>query len=116
MSNLDVTMAKLAHLDWKLKLTDFMYGVVDLHESDLKNHHECDFGKWMDTKGLKEFEHLSIMSTIDHEHQGVHEEIRRLVLMPKDRRDSEEGKKAIEAFKLKCDHLMGLMDELNSQI
>lgn len=116
MSNIDVTMAKLAHLDWKLKLVDFMYGLIDLSETDVKNHHECDFGKWMDNTGLKSFENLPIMKTINQEHQAVHDDIRRLVAMPKESRSDANGKKAIEDFKVKCDHLMALMDELNTQI
>ncbi len=116
MSNLDVTMAKLAHLDWKSKLIDFIYGLADLKASDVSSHHECEFGKWLYSTGLKDFENLPIMAAIEREHKGVHDELKRIVLLPKEQREGDNGQKMIDDFKVKCDHLVGLLDELNSKI
>lgn len=116
MSNLDVTMAKIAHLDWKSKLVDFMCGLTELKASEVSDHHECEFGKWLYSTGLKDFENLPIMSDIEREHKVVHDEIKRIVSLSKEQREGEAGKKEMDDFREKCDHLIELLDKLNSQL
>ncbi|MDQ7089326.1 MAG: CZB domain-containing protein [Methylococcales bacterium] len=116
MSNLDISMAKISHLDWKSKLIDFIYGFSDLQLSDLSSHLECDFGKWLYNSGLEEFSHLSIMKTIEVEHKAIHDDIKRIVALPKESREGELGQHEIDTFKVKCDSLIYLLDQLKVQI
>ncbi len=115
MSNLDISMAKISHLDWKSKLIDFIYGFNELTQSDVSSHFECDFGKWLYSVGLKEFEHLPIIKNIEREHKVLHDDIKRIIDLPKEEREGENGQKTIDDFKLKCDILIALLDELKSE-
>jgi len=112
MSNLDISMAKISHLDWKSKLIDFIYGFKELTLSEVTNHFECDFGQWLYSEGLKEFESLPIIKTIERNHKSLHDDIKRIVALPKEEREGEKGQRIIDSFKLKCDTLISLLDEL----
>lgn len=115
MSSLDISMAKLSHLSWKSKLIDFMYGLSTLSEADIDSHYECDFGKWLYQTGLEDFSHLPLIKTIEIEHKLVHSEIKRIILLPKSDREGDEGKRIIENFKMLCDNLVRLLDQLKSE-
>ncbi len=112
MSNLDISMAKISHLDWKSKLIDFIYGFKELTLSEVTNHFECDFGQWLYSEGLKEFESLPIIKTIERSHKSLHDDIKRIVALPEEEREGEKGQRIIDSFKLKCDTLISLLDEL----
>ncbi len=116
MDGLDISMAKISHLDWKSKLIDFIYGFNDLKESDTIDHFECDFGKWLYSSGLKEFEHLPIMKAIEIEHKIVHNDIKRIVNISKTEREGVAGQQIIDDFKLKCDSLITLLDQLKLKV
>ncbi len=81
-------VAIIAHLQWKSKLSDFFYGVEELTTAQVPNHTNCDFGKWLYLKGLKEFSAFPEMEVIEPLHQKIHEEINRLIQMPKAKRKS----------------------------
>ena len=112
MNNLDISMAKISHLDWKSKLIDFIYGFNELKQSDVSSHFECDFGKWLYSLGLKEFEHLPIIKTIEREHKSLHDDIKEIIDLPKEEREGDNGQRIIDDFKIKCDILISLLDEL----
>lgn len=114
MGNLDITMVKLSHLGWKSKLADFMYGLIDLQESDIGNHHECDLGKWLYGEGLKEFAHLDIIHRIEKEHKEVHQRLKAIVSLPKEELESETGQMMINDFIEKCEDMLNLLDNLKS--
>lgn len=116
MSSLDISMAKISHLDWKSKLIDFIYGFSELQLSDLNSHFECDFGKWLYSSGLKDFSHLPIMKTVEVEHKAIHDDIKRIVALPKEKREGKFGQQEIDAFKIKCDNLIRLLDQLKVEI
>jgi hypothetical protein len=120
MSNAMVTMdlqaAEIAHLNWKSKLTDFFYGLETLNLSDVPDHTRCDFGKWLYDRGLKDLAGLSETSRMEQLHKEVHEDIKMLVAMPKEQRESDDGKARLTKFKDKCDQFIAMLERMEREV
>ncbi len=113
---MDLQVAIISHLQWKSKLSDFFYGVEDLTFANVPDHANCDFGKWLYATGLKDTLDFPEIKTVELIHKEVHDGIRQLVMMSKETRKSAEGKQALEAFKVKCDRLVNLLESLETQL
>ncbi len=115
---MDVTylqMATIAHLRWKSKLSDFFYGMEDLTHSQVPDHSSCEFGRWLNTSGLKEFSIFPEMRELVPLHKDIHNTIKQMINMPKDVRKSEAGKTALKEFKSKCDRFVVLLETMETQ-
>lgn len=113
---MDLQAAVIAHLNWKSKLSDFFYGVEDLTVAQVPDHTNCDFGKWLYASGMQtlaQFPELNAMVTL---HKEVHESIKGLVSMPKEKREAEEGQRALAKFKEKCDRLVAMLESMEMQM
>jgi methyl-accepting chemotaxis protein len=115
MSSFDISMGKIAHVKWRVKLADFLYGQENLTEADVKSHTDCDFGKWLYSTGLKEFENKPAIRSIEQEHKMIHDEIKRIIALPKEKRDSDK-EEIISGFEGKCDHFVALLDKFNAEV
>jgi methyl-accepting chemotaxis protein len=113
VTNLQVGI--IAHLQWKSKLSDFFYGVEDLHLADVPDHTTCDFGKLFYSSVKQEFSDFSEISALEVLHKEVHDDIKRLIQMPAEMRKSAEGRQALEVFKQKCDKFVGMMERLEAE-
>jgi hypothetical protein len=112
VTNLKVGM--IAHLQWKLKLSDFFYGIEELTLADVPDHTHCDFGKLLYGSVMQEFSDFSEISVLEKIHKEVHEDIKRLIQMSLEMRKSATGKQALEDFKKKCDRLIEIMERLEA--
>ncbi|EJY56238.1 GTP cyclohydrolase I [Alicyclobacillus hesperidum URH17-3-68] len=66
-------IAKTDHLLWKWWLYNYMMGYHAMEEEQLKDHHECRFGKWYDAaKGHSSFAANPLFQRLDEPHQRVH--------------------------------------------
>ena len=113
VTNLQIGM--IAHLQWKSKLSDFFYGVEELTLADVPDHTSCDFGKLLYGSVLREFSDFNEMNILESLHKEVHDDIKRLVQMPKEDRMAAKGKQALENFKKKCDRLIEIMEHLEAK-
>ncbi len=116
MEIMDIQVAIIAHLNWKSKLSDFFYGVEDLAPSQVPDHTNCDFGKWLYGTGLQEAADFPELNHLETLHKDVHDRIKQLVIMPAEKRKSDEGKRALQEFKDKCDNLVNLLESLEAQL
>jgi methyl-accepting chemotaxis protein len=113
---MDLQAAVIAHLNWKSKLTDFFYGFEKLNLSDVPDHTRCDFGKWLYDRGLKDLAGLSETSRMEILHKEVHDDIRTLVAMSKEQRESEDGKARLTKFKDKCDQFIAMLERMEKEV
>ena len=112
---MDISDFKLAistHLNWKIKLTDFMYGIGNLTISEVPDHNTCPFGQWLNASGLTELRKVTDTSTLESLHKDVHDKIIQIVGMSKEQREGEEGQEALTQFKAKCDELVALLESM----
>ncbi|WP_339133882.1 MAG: CZB domain-containing protein [Candidatus Electrothrix sp. GW3-4] len=110
-----IQVAIIGHLQWKSKLSDFFYGVGDLTLSQVPDHAECDFGKWLYSSGLQEFSGYQEMTSVESLHKSFHEKIKYLVKMPIEKRKSAEGKQALQNFKADCDTFIKLLETVQAK-
>jgi methyl-accepting chemotaxis protein len=76
---LDLTSAKSAHLNWKIRLRAFLDGKATLTEEEAVSHHHCAFGKWYYSEGLKNFGHIQELRDVEEPHAELHQTIKDIV-------------------------------------
>jgi methyl-accepting chemotaxis protein len=65
-------VVKSDHLMWKMKLTDLVYGLKNLDESEIKDHTQCRLGRWYQSAGQERFGSLPAFQAMDAPHAAVH--------------------------------------------
>jgi methyl-accepting chemotaxis protein len=76
---LDLSSAKSAHLNWKVRLRAFLDGRGTLTEDEAVSHQQCNFGKWYYSEGLKQFGHIQELRDVEEPHSELHRTIKEIV-------------------------------------
>uniref|UniRef100_UPI004055A35C CZB domain-containing protein n=1 Tax=Candidatus Electronema sp. TaxID=2698783 RepID=UPI004055A35C len=113
---MDLQAAVIAHLSWKAKLSDFFYGVEQLRIEDVPDYTRCDFGKWLYSRGLQELAMFPETGAMEVLHKEVHDTIKELVSMPKEKRTGDEGQRVLARFRDKCDRLVDMLENMEMQL
>ncbi|MDD4911263.1 MAG: methyl-accepting chemotaxis protein [Sideroxydans sp.] len=78
-NKLDLSSAKSAHLNWKVRLRSFLDGRGTLTEAEAVSHQQCVFGKWYYGEGLKNFGHIQALRDVEEPHAELHRTIKEIV-------------------------------------
>jgi methyl-accepting chemotaxis protein len=70
----DIGKIKMAHFNWKMKLSSVLAGYTTMESSQVPNHHQCDFVKWYDNAPA-EFRDLPVFKEIGIQHRLVHQKV-----------------------------------------
>jgi len=76
---LDLSAAKMAHLNWKTRLRSFLDGKAALTEAEAVSHKDCAFGKWYYGEGLANYGHIQELKDVEAPHAELHRTIREIV-------------------------------------
>ena len=76
---LDLSAAKSAHLNWKVRLRSFLDGKGSLTEAEAVSHHDCAFGKWYYGEGMRKFGHIAELKEVEAPHAELHATIKDIV-------------------------------------
>ncbi|MBI4996317.1 MAG: cache domain-containing protein [Rhodocyclales bacterium] len=76
---LDLSAAKMAHLNWKTRLRSFLDGQATLTEAEAVSHTDCAFGKWYYSEGLKNYGHIQELKDVEAPHAELHRTIKEIV-------------------------------------
>ena len=76
---LDLSAAKSAHLNWKTRLRAFLDGRAGLTEAEAVSHHDCAFGKWYYSEGLKKHGDIAELREVEAPHAELHRTIKEIV-------------------------------------
>jgi methyl-accepting chemotaxis protein len=76
---LDLSAAKMAHLNWKTRLRSFLDGQATLTEAEAVSHTECAFGKWYYSQGLRDYGHIPELKDVEAPHAELHRTIKEIV-------------------------------------
>jgi methyl-accepting chemotaxis protein len=68
----DIAKIKDAHLNWRRRIEKALKEYENLRVSDVRNEHECDFGKWYDTEGTNRFKTLDVFKDVGKHHASIH--------------------------------------------
>lgn len=69
---MDLSMAKLKHLSWRIRIRDFLDGKTVLTQAEAVSHTDCDFGKWLYSGGIREYSSIPEMNEVEAEHRNLH--------------------------------------------
>jgi methyl-accepting chemotaxis protein len=86
-----IEKAIAAHGQWKLKFREFMAGKIDLDPATVQQNNRCEFGKWLETEGIKELgQHFPELNDL---HGSFHKTAAAVVRVMKsgDRRTAEQS-------------------------
>jgi methyl-accepting chemotaxis protein len=76
---LDLSAAKMAHLNWKTRLRSFLDGQATLTDAEAVSHKDCAFGKWYYSEGLKQYGHIQELRDVEEPHAELHRTIKEIV-------------------------------------
>jgi methyl-accepting chemotaxis protein len=109
----EVGNVKTMHLAWRAKLQSVIDGYVEMKPEDVASHHECEFGKWVDSVGRKRLQNLPDFPTVDSLHEQVHALARRIVAAVASDARGELGQRMEEFERIRVE-LFEALDRLYS--
>lgn len=118
----DVLILEIAKNDHKVfvnRIRAAVQGSIQLKVDDVKDHHQCRFGKWYDNEGQRLCGHLESFKAIDSIHAQVHSLSRDAVTAANggDRRRGEALLKEIEGLSVRIiDMLDAIREEFLSEV
>ncbi len=70
-------MTKIDHVVFKKRVVDGVMGRIELHSSDIPDHHNCRLGKWYDSMENAEIKNLPTFKSLIERHKIVHASAKR---------------------------------------
>ena len=105
---------KAAHFKWKMKLSSFIAGYVEMAEEDVVDHHQCAFGKWYENVP-DSVRNIPVFAEIGLHHEAVHTKIREVVVL-QNQQNSSAAKQKLGEFEDERKKLFQNLDELYSSL
>lgn len=75
----DFHQAKMMHLNWKVRLRDYLDGRTTLTDLQAGDHRECELGRWLRSGVRQHCSALPEMRVLDAVHEQLHAVIRNVV-------------------------------------
>jgi methyl-accepting chemotaxis protein len=114
-AGVDLSVAKAAHLAWKGRLRAYLEGEGMLTEKEAVSHHDCVFGKWYYSDGLKNYGQLPVLKQIEAPHAELHQTIRNIVAAKEAGREGDAQRLFTRVEPL-SQQIVGLIDRLEQEI
>ena len=88
------------HMNWVVTVHDIMAGKKNPAEVKLVSHRDCKLGQWLYSEGLNKYGNLPLMSTLEHEHMCMHDNVKVVVdsLKSGNREAAELAAHSVEIF------------------
>ena len=68
----NVDLAKTDHLLWRARISQMLWGNIDLDASNVRDHTTCRLGKWYASKGKELFGNLPEFQQLEKDHARFH--------------------------------------------
>ena len=68
----NVELAKTDHLLWRARISQMLWGNIDLDASNVRDHTTCRLGRWYATKGRELFGNLPEFQKLEKDHARFH--------------------------------------------
>ncbi len=111
----ELNRAKVSHLTWKGKLRSFLDGHHTIDEKVAFSHHDCAFGKWYDTIGLKELSHVPEIRQLEQPHKALHDTIKQIV-QAKQNGDSNRAESLYKQVEPLSDNIVRLIEQIQKKV
>jgi chemotaxis signal transduction protein len=76
----DFTLARSKHLEWTDRLRQFLDGKTTLTVEQAASHKECALGKWLYSRGLKEYGDIREIVDLEKLHVAFHALVKQIVV------------------------------------
>ncbi|MDX1902767.1 MAG: CZB domain-containing protein [Thermonemataceae bacterium] len=113
--NFDFVLAKLKHVDWRIRLLAFLEGEETLSEEEAFSPYCCELGNWIYAEGLKKYTSLQEMQDLEKLHQELHKLAHEVVSL-KNNNKQPEAQEKYELMKSTSELLLEVMDSLDIKI
>ncbi|MBF0161040.1 MAG: bacteriohemerythrin, partial [Magnetococcales bacterium] len=107
----DVCSVKRAHLRWLATLENVVRGRVTMKPEEVASGHECEFGRWYDTEGMKSYGRMPLFAEMGEMHMRVHEQSR-VVVQSVSQGKTEAAVAEMEQFNHLRQRLFNMLDQL----
>jgi len=77
----DFALARRKHLEWTDRLRQFLDGKTALTVEQAGSHKECALGKWLYSRGLKEYGDIAEIVELERTHTGFHALVKQIVTL-----------------------------------
>lgn len=78
--NIDFSMARTRHLNWKFRLRRYLDGREEaLEVSKAVSPRQCDLGKWLYAEGMGKYGAVDDMRRLELAHAQMHEAVGRVI-------------------------------------
>ncbi|WP_405745271.1 CZB domain-containing protein, partial [Anaerovibrio slackiae] len=68
----NVELAKTDHLLWRARISQMLWGNIDLDASNVRDHTTCRLGRWYATKGRELFGSQPEFQKLERDHARFH--------------------------------------------
>jgi PAS domain S-box-containing protein len=111
---LDFERAKANHLLFKTHLRSMLYG-IDLSNSLVTSHTECELGKWIYSYALEKYGHVQEMQDLEKIHYKIHECANELIELFK-KGEIEKAREGLTTIELIAGKLMALLSVVEVKV
>jgi len=91
---MDFALARRGHLEWTDRLRQFLDGKITLTVDQAGSYKECALGKWLYSKGLKEYGDIAEIVEVERIHAEFHALVKQIV----DVKEADRGAQAEQAY------------------
>ena len=69
---IDFSLAKAQHSLWKIKLSSFLHGELEIKLTDFVSHRGCHLGRWLCSTGVARYGSIPEMQSLEAMHRQLH--------------------------------------------
>lgn len=107
--------AKAKLTGWKERLNQFLQGYGSMDASEALNHHNCNFGKWYYSSGIKKYSQYPQMQEIEAPHKEMHELIHKIIAL-QESGQSNEAKAEMSDIEIRTNKILNLIEQIEAQV
>jgi hypothetical protein len=115
VASTDFSSMRQAHLDWKLRLAEFLKTGTGLTAEEVTSARDCKLGKWLYNEGLERYKHLPEMRELEKIHARMHGYIADTVRF-KNEGDDEQAYHQYDAMVDGSKQVVNLLDKLSEMM
>ncbi|WP_151704346.1 methyl-accepting chemotaxis protein [Nitrincola alkalilacustris] len=115
VEGIDLSAAKSAHLSWKSRLRSYLDGKGTLTLQEAVSHHDCAFGKWYYSDGLKKYGHIPEMKEIEKPHERLHSSVKDAINF-KQQREFDAAEACYDQVATISSEIIDLLNSIEDQI
>lgn len=116
MCNIDFLTAKANHINWRIRLLNYLEGKEEsLSHEEVLSHTDCRLGKWIYAQGIGKYGQLKDMQQLEEIHKQLHEAIAKVVVL-KGQGKYAEAEAEYEKMKQLSEKLIQTLKALDKQV